>query len=184
MIAVYLAIGFEEIEALATVDILRRANLETLLVSTEDNLTVTGSHSIQVQCDAHINDLDANQLELAILPGGLPGATRLDANPMVREHIRILAEKRKPLAAICAAPMILGKMGLLHDREATAFPGFEQYLEGATLSHHTHLVSKGVFTARGAGMALDFAFDLVEHFRGKDFADQLAQKMIFKRGLL
>ncbi len=183
MIAVYFAHGFEEIEAITTVDVLRRAEINTAMISVEGNLEVEGSHGIKIICNELIEAIDPATLEMLVLPGGMPGASRLEAHPLVIEHIQYLHLNNKPLAAICAAPMILGKIGLLAHKEVTAFPGFEKYLIHAHLSTKKHLVSEGVFTARGAGVAMDFAFDLVEYFKGKEFADALALAMIFTRNI-
>lgn len=161
MIYVFLAQGFEEIEALAVVDILRRAELETRMVGVGKK-QITGAHGITVTCDLTETDASPEGLTMIVLPGGMPGALNLGKSEIVRAFITFCAENDKWLAAICAAPSILGDMGLLAGREAVCFPGFEERLCGAKISEAPVCTDGRYVTARGAGVAVDFALRLVE----------------------
>lgn len=180
-VSVHLTDGFEEIEALAVVDILRRAEIETLMVSMTRSLEVSGSHNIKVICDRFFNKIDYSEISLMVLPGGMPGASDLNKHEGLDEVIREFVAAGKSIAAICAAPMILGTRGLLRQKEAVCFPGFESYLQDSVLSNKTLVWDGNFLTAKGAGVAIDFALAIVEHFKGKDFADRLAEKMIYTR---
>ena len=160
MIYVLLANGFEEIEALTPVDLLRRANYEVKTVAIGEK-TVVGSHGIPVVAD--ITSSEATKTpEMLVLPGGMPGSTNLDESPFVDEMIRRTIEGGGRVAAICAAPMVLGKRGLLRGKNATCFPGFEGYLEGASVFLDVPVVTDGRFTtANGMTSALAFANELV-----------------------
>ena len=179
MIYLFLAPGFEEVEALAPLDLLRRAGEEvtTVAVTTPAGITateraVTGSHRITVIADMSEADflqhMDASMpIRAVILPGGMPGSAHLDASPMVDEALRFAAEQGACLAAICAAPMVLGKRGYLAGRRATCFPGFEDHLTDATVGGFVvrdESRENGNFvtvTARGMGVAQEFGLELV-----------------------
>lgn len=172
MIYMFLANGFEEVEALCPLDLLRRAGLEVTTVGVGGE-SVCGSHGISVACDipdTHFRDADPDMI---ILPGGMPGTKNLDASPVVESAIRAALRKDSYLAAICAAPMILGKRGILNGREATCFPGFEGYLDGATVSEKYVVRDGKIITARGMGVALDFGLELVAALKGGDVANEL-----------
>lgn len=179
--AVFFAPGFEEIEALTVVDILRRASIDVLMVSVSDSLMVTGSHAIAVSCDAMFQEVDFAGVDMLILPGGMPGAAHLSKHDGLRAVLKNFNDMNLPIAAICAAPFILGDMKMLQGRRAVCFPGFEQHLAGAHLTENLVVVDKNIITAKGAGAAMAFAFEIVEFLRGKSFADELAAKMIFAR---
>lgn len=160
MIAVFLANGFEEIEALATVDILRRAGLEILTVGVDTDAPV-GAHAMPIQADIPQEKLDVAALSAVVLPGGMPGTRNLDASPVVHTALDYAILHKLPVGAICAAPSILGRRGLLQGRRATCYPGFESALTGATLSEEPVITDGQFTTARGAGVAVDFALELV-----------------------
>lgn len=180
-VSVHLTDGFEEIEALAVVDILRRADIETIMVSMTSDMEVKGSHGIKVICNRLFNSFDFSEVNLMVLPGGMPGAAVLNQHEGLDELIREFVAADKPIAAICAAPMVLGTRGLLKNKNVVCFPGFEQYLPGSTISKQSLVWDGNFLTAKGAGVAIDFALAIVEHFKGKDFADELAAKMIYTR---
>lgn len=160
MIAVFLADGFEEIEALAVVDILRRANLDVRTIGI-GTLLPKGAHGIQVQADMTDSDLDTTDLQCVVLPGGMPGTLNLEASDVVQEAVAYAVEKSLPVAAICAAPSILGHGGYLKGIQATCYPGFEKELTDAVVSDKA-VVTDGLFTtASGAGVAVDFSLELV-----------------------
>lgn len=177
MIYMFLAHGFEETEALTPLDLLRRAGLEVTTVGIGGEL-VTGSHGITVQADIADSVFHDNAPEMVILPGGMPGTRNLDASPVVDAALRATAARDGYLAAICAAPMVLGKRGLLKGRRAICYPGFEKFLDGAILSNH-HVVRDGkVVTAVGMGAALHFGLELVAMLRGDIAAEELRAAVI------
>ena len=127
----FFADGFEEIEAFTAIDTLRRGGLNVEIVSVTPDEIVVGAHDVSVLCDINFDNCDFFDAELLLLPGGMPGAATLDKHEGLRRLILDFAAKNKPIAAICAAPMVLGKLGLLKGKKATCYPSFEQYLEGA-----------------------------------------------------
>lgn len=176
---VFFADGFEEIEAFTTVDVLRRGGLNVTMVTVTDDEIVTGAHDIPVLCDINIANCDFFDAEMVVLPGGMPGAETLGKSADLSRLIRRMADEQKPLAAICAAPMVLGKMGLLKGRKATCYPGFEQYLEGATATGAPVEVDGNVITGRGPATAMSFALALVEKLKGKEKVEELKEAMTF-----
>ena len=177
MIYVFLAEGFEEVEALATVDVLRRAGLEAKTVGVTGS-TVSGSHSIPVVCDVDIADVEPDSdLEAVVLPGGMPGTLNLEADEKVNRFIDYAYANGKYVCAICAAPSILGKKGLLEGREAICFPGFEEFLYGASLSENSVCVDGKIITAKACGVALKFGKVIAEQFIGSEKADALWENL-------
>ena len=177
MVVVFLAPGFEEIEALATVDVLRRANIDTLTVGV-GGCTVTGAHGITVTADMAEADWHVGtEVQAVVLPGGMPGTLNLEASPVVREAVTAAACEGVLLCAICAAPSILGKWSLLNGRHATCYPGFEEYLVGASVQDAAVVQDGPFITSRGAGAALDFGFAIVEYLVGKGKAEELRVAM-------
>lgn len=159
MIAVFLANGFEEIEALATVDILRRAGLQVVTVGV-DTKTPVGAHDMQITADLCENDLDFDAMTGVVLPGGMPGTSNLERSDVVQKAVAHAMKSNLPVGAICAAPSILGHAGYLDGKQATCYPGFEQDLTGAMLADGV-VTDENVTTACGAGVAVDFALELV-----------------------
>lgn len=160
MIIVLLAEGFEEIEALTPVDMLRRANLNVKTVGVTGK-TVTGSHGIPVVCDTIPDDVALGEVTMAIFPGGMPGSLNLDASHYTDTIIDTVIKNGGHLAAICAAPLVLGRRGLLANREATCFPGFEKELIGVTIKDSDVVTDGNITTARGMEYSLPFAKELV-----------------------
>ena len=179
-IFVFLAEGFEEIEALTPVDVLRRAGLSVQTVSIMDEQMVTGAHGVPVLADTMFAEIQPEDAEMILLPGGLPGATNLDAHDGLSRMILDFAAAEKPLAAICAAPLVLGNRGLLQGKRATCYPGFETYLQGA--EYTAALVEKdgNIITGKGPGAAMEFAFDIVEKYCGIDKVNELKQGMMIQ----
>lgn len=171
MIPVFLANGFEEIEALATVDILRRANVEVVTVGVGSK-TPVGAHGIPVYADITEEELKVVNIDGVVLPGGMPGTTNLEASAVVQSAISYAAERGLLLAAICAAPSILGHGGYLCGKHATCYPGFETDLRGAILSKGV-VVDGNIITASGAGVAVDFALALVRYLVSAEVADAI-----------
>ena len=161
LVYVFLAQGFEEIEALAVVDILRRAELEVKTVGVTGEI-VGGSHGIVVACDTVEGVIDPSAAELIVLPGGIPGTLNLEKSAVVKEAIRSAMEDNRYIGAICAAPSILGHMGYLDDREITCYPGFESQMPKAYYTGEKVVVSDNIIMGKGAGAAVDFALKLVE----------------------
>ena len=160
MIIVVLAEGFEEIEALTPVDMLRRAELEVKTVSIAEK-AVRGAHGIEVVADMTKNELDLSSVDFAIFPGGMPGSLNLDASPFTDDVIKAVLDNCGHLAAICAAPLVFGRRGLLSGRRATCFPGFEEELRGATVTGEDFVTDKNITTGRGMEYSLSFAKELV-----------------------
>lgn len=177
-ILLFLAEGFEEIEAVAPIDVFRRAGIDVTTVSVSDKLTVTGAHGIGVNADVIFEKADLSGDFLIYLPGGMPGTTNLDNHTGLKKLIEKQAAKGATIAAICAAPSILGKMGLLKEKEAICYPGFESFLTDAKISSSTIVKSGNILTAKGPGVAIPFALKIVEELNGKDTAQQVANGMI------
>lgn len=179
MITVFLATGFEEIEALTPVDLLRRAGVEVKTVGVGSK-TVVGSHGIPVTADLTEAELMINNLDGVILPGGMPGTKNLEASETVQKAIAYCAAHGKLLAAICAAPSVLGHAGLLRDKRATCFPGFEKDLLGATFVKEDAVRDENVITSRGAGTALAFAEKLIAYAANEEKAANILSSVLAK----
>ena len=173
MIAIILANGFEEIEALCPLDMLRRAGLDARLVGISGRIVV-GSHGIAVVCDLSSDEVDPETISLVIFPGGMPGSLNLDQAEFTDTVIESVVRRGGRLAAICAAPLVLGHRGLLDGRRATCYPGFEKELLGATVTDAGVVTDGNITTARGAGVALAFAKELITLISGKEKADELS----------
>ena len=172
MIYMFLANGFEEVEALCPLDLIRRAGLDIKTVGVVGK-HITGAHGITVEADMTADALSDNKPTAVILPGGMPGTTNLGASPIVHRALDDANREGALVSAICAAPMILGKRGDLRGKEATCFPGFEDYLEGATLSTAKVACDGRYITAAGMGVALDFGLAIVAYFCGEEKAAAL-----------
>lgn len=171
---IFLSTGFEEIEALATVDIMRRAQLQVCTVSMEHARQVVGSHHIAVEADALFEEVDFADAEMLILPGG---SIRLMEFPELGELLKRHHTAKRHLAAICAAPSVLGVLGILDGEKATCYPGFEKYLGESHVGGRV-VVSHHIITANGPGTAVDFALQIVETLRGKEVADAVRKAML------
>lgn len=180
-IAVFFAGGFEEIEALTVVDLCRRAGIDTQMVSVEGAQNVTGSHNIAVAMDAGFEDVDFEQLDMIVLPGGMPGTKNLEAHDGLMQKVDAFYAAGKGVAAICAAPSILGHRGMLKGRKACSYPGFEDALEGAEVVYDSVAVSEHVITSRGMGCAIDFSLAIIEALCGKEAADKMAETIIYSK---
>ncbi len=176
MIYMFLAEGFEEIEALATLDIIRRAGIEIKTVGVT-GCEITGSHNITVIADIGLQDITFDNLSGVILPGGLPGTTNLESTPEVIKFVEYAAGSGLLVAAICAAPSVLGHMQLLKGIKATCFPGFEIELHGAEVSAEYVVADGNFITGKGAGAAIDFGLKIVEYFKGDEISKELRKTM-------
>lgn len=178
-VALFLADGFEEMEALTPVDILRRGGLDVLTVSVMESKTVTGAHGVPVVADAHVNDVKADALDVFILPGGMPGATNLDASPALDALLRTHVENGKLTCAICAAPLVLGKRGMLKGKKATCYPSFETYLEGAECTGALVQEDGAFILGKGPAAAIPFAFAILERCAGAEKVAEVKNGMLF-----
>ena len=180
MIYVFLAEGFEEIEALAPLDILRRAGIEVEMVSITDNQVVRSSHGVYVLADRILPALDWDDAEMIVLPGGLPGSPNLDACEELRKGIMKLYGEGKPLAAICAAPQVYGHLGILKGVKATCYPGVETELDGADYTA-ARVEQDGQFiTGNGPGAAMEFGYTIAESIKGKEAVLPLRKGMMYE----
>ncbi len=180
MIYVFLATGFEDIEAIAPVDIMRRAGLEVQTVSVTGDRVVTTAHGVGIVADILLQDADFSQAEMIVLPGGLPGSTNLDACRPLTEAIVRHREKGGAIAAICAAPLVFGHLGLLKGHRATCYPGVEPELKGATCTSAIVEQDAGIITGKGPGAAFEFGYTIVDFFLGKGASQPLRQGMIYQ----
>ena len=173
----FLANGFEEVEALCPLDLLRRAGAEVITVGIgSDN--ITGAHGITVKTDVSDENAVFEEIQMVILPGGMPGTKNLDASAVVHKALDLAQEQNAVVAAICAAPMILGKRGNLKGKEAVCYPGFEEYLKSAKIPDKKVVVDGNTITAKGMGVALEFGLALVEKLYGADKAKALKSAVI------
>lgn len=177
MILVFLANGFEETEATAPIDILRRNGRDVVTVGIGEEV-ITSAHGITVVPDVTEVDISmSDEIEMIVLPGGMPGTLNLEKSRTVQDAIDYCAANGKYIAAICAAPSIIGRKGLLGGKKATCFPGFEEFLEGAEFTGAPVERDGNIITARGAGVALEFGLKLVEVLSGKPAADKIKEAM-------
>ena len=180
----FLATGFEDIEALIPLDIMRRAGVDFKTVSITGDLYVESAHGVSIKADMLIEDADMSDADLIMLPGGLPRATNLNAHNGVKKAIIEQNARGKMIGAICAAPMVLGGIGLLQGRRATCYPGFEKYLEGAEYTHELCTVDGNITTGEGPAAALPYAYTLLAALTDRQTADQVAEGMMYKHLML
>jgi len=177
MVYLFLAEGFEEIEALTPADILRRGGVEVVTVGI-GGTQIKGSHNIVVKADISDSEFNLlNDVDGIVLPGGMPGTRNLERSNKVIKAITYCNERGLTIGAICAAPSILGHMGILKDKKATAFPGFERELFAKELAEEYVCVDGNIITARGMGVSVDFALALLRAFKGQDTADNIRKSI-------
>ncbi len=175
---VFLATGFEETEAIGTVDILRRGGVEAIITSITDKKEVKGAHNIIVTADHLLDEIDFTQADILVLPGGMPGASNLNACEPLKKALTAQYEQGKLVGAICAAPLVLGGLGFLKGRKATCYPGFESALIGATISKAAVEKDGNIITGRGPGLVFDFALALVATLQGEAVAKEVADGLL------
>lgn len=178
-VCIFLAEGFEEVEALLPLDIMRRGGVSVKTVSVTGNKIVTGAHSVPVVADTLFEDLKEEDIEMIVLPGGLPGATNLDAHAGLGSLIMSFASAGKPLSAICAAPMVYGKRGLLKGKKATCYPGFDNYLEGAEYTGKMVEKCDNFILGKGPAAAAEFGFAILEKLAGTEKMHEVKSGMLF-----
>ncbi|QAT42047.1 DJ-1 family glyoxalase III [Aminipila luticellarii] len=178
MVYVHLAEGFEEIEAIACVDLMRRAGMEAVTVSMTGEKSVKSVRGIGIEADLLFEEADYEACEMIVLPGGMPGAKNLGEHKGLVQKIREFDQKNKWIAAICAAPMILGREGLLKGRKATIFPGMENHLTGAEAVRDRVVIDGNLITSKGPGTAMEFAVAIVGVLKGQNVAELLEKDLV------
>ena len=178
---VFLADGFEDVEALIPIDVLRRGGVEVVTVSTTDFPLVESAHGVAIEADLQFEQCDFADADLLMLPGGMPGAANLYAHEGVCKAVCDQAAAGKKVSAICAAPaVVLAPLGLLEGKRATCYPGFEQALEGATYTGDLVTVDGNITTAEGPAAAFPYAYELLSQLVSKEVSDKVAEGMRFK----
>lgn len=180
-IYLFLAEGFEEVEALAVVDILRRSGLGCVMTSIMGKKEVTGSHGITVIADKLFDEVDFAEADMLILPGGMPGTTNLGAYAPLTEQLKKFHAEGKMLGAICAAPSVLGENGILQGLTAVCHPGFEEKLKGANVVFDEVAIDGNVITSRGMGTAIPFGLAIVGHFLGDEMVEKLEKALVYRK---
>lgn len=178
---IFLADGFETVEALAPVDVMRRAGLSVTVVSIMGRYEVLSAQGVPVIADALIGDFSLSDADAIVLPGGGAGTENLSANSAVREEIERMNNEGKLIAAICAAPMVFGRMGILQGKRATCYPGCEGDLKGAEYTASDVEIDGNIMTACGPGVSFDFGFAIVEHFCGAEKVSLIRSQMQFDK---
>ena len=176
MVYMFLADGFEEVEAFAPLDILRRANVEVVTLGVTGEY-VKGAHNIIVKADATLNDVELEKLDAVILPGGLGGTNNMNGSAEVKTIVQYAADNNKLVCAICAAPSILGKMGLLAGKNATCYPGFEDTFKGGNYIKQSVVKCENFITSDGMGSAYKFAFEITRALCGAEVAEKIKEQI-------
>lgn len=177
----FMANGFEDVEALAPVDILRRGGQDVVVVSVTGSEYVTSAHNVTIKADALFEDVDLSDADLLMLPGGMPGSTNLNAHEGLRKALVEHYEAGRRIAAICAAPMVFGSLGLLEGKRATCYPGCEGTLNGAEYTAELVTIDGNIITGRGPAAAFPYGYAILEMLAGKETADALREGMIFNQ---
>jgi 4-methyl-5(b-hydroxyethyl)-thiazole monophosphate biosynthesis len=179
-VLIHLADGFEEVEAITPIDVLRRAGCEVTTVSISGKREVTSTRGVTILADKLFDEADYSSADMIVLPGGQPGADNLNRHNGLKAQIEMYHSRQKDIAAICAAPLVLGATGVLKGKKATCYPGVEGKLTGATCTGNLVEVDGNIITAKGPGAAMTFAFTLVERLSGKNKADELRKAMVIE----
>ncbi|MDO5541325.1 MAG: DJ-1/PfpI family protein [Eubacteriales bacterium] len=177
---VFFADGFEEIEGLTVVDMMRRAGADTVMVSVSGNKTVCGAHKIRIEADELFENGDFSDADMLVLPGGMPGTLHLLEHRGLAEVLEKADESKTGIAAICAAPRVLGSLGLLKGREAVCYPGVEEHLTGADVCTDNVVTDGHITTSRGLGTAIDFSLELISRLFGPEKAAQMAKSIVYR----
>lgn len=178
----YLAEGLEEVECLAVVDVLRRSGVDVTMVSITGAKEITGSHGIKFMADALFEEANSDAADVLFLPGGMPGTNHLKAHEGLKAAIEKANKQGRRVAAICAAPSVLGSMGLLKGRTATCYPGFEDQLTGVSYTSQGVVTDGNITTSRGLGYALDLGLELIRLLQGPQQAQKIAASIQYSRG--
>jgi len=175
---VFLATGFEETEAIGTVDVLRRGGIDAVTVSITGEKQVSGAHGVDIVADVLFADADFSEADALVLPGGMPGSSNLNAFEPLKELLLDQYRKEKTVAAICAAPLVLGGLGLLKNRKATCYPGFEPKLIGATIVNEVVVTDGHVITGKGPGLVFNFGLAIVSALKGDAVAEEVSAGLL------
>ncbi|MDD3169632.1 MAG: DJ-1/PfpI family protein [Eubacteriales bacterium] len=178
MVYVHLADGFEEIEALTVVDVLRRGEIAVEMVSMTESRTVRGAHDIVVTADRLFRETDYGKCDMIVLPGGMPGTANLGEHEGLSKQLCAFAQNGKWIAAICAAPSVLGKLSLLKGKRATSYPGYESQMIGVDYREERVVRDGNLITSRGPGTAMEFALELVKVLKNDQTVSALRNAMI------
>ena len=176
---IFLAEGYEEIEALTVVDLLRRANIDICMVSVTGEKMVRGAHGINVEADVLYEEANIKEADMLVLPGGMPGTKNLMAHEDLVSNLKQFHEAGKAVAAICAAPMVLGENGILEGKKAVCYPGFEEKLIDANVDTCAVAVDGNIITSRGMGTAIPFALEIVSYLLDEETAKKLSAGIIY-----
>ncbi len=179
-LAIFLANGFEEVEALTVVDLCRRAEIEVDMISIQEDRIVQGARGIEVTANELFSQIKDFDYDMYVLPGGMPGTKNLEAHEGLKQLLYRVDQEKAYIAAICAAPSILGKMGLLKGKKACCYPGFEEYLEEALISTKAVEVAEHIITSKGVGTAIEFSLKIVECLKSESTSKILAKQIIFE----
>lgn len=179
-VCVFLADGFEEIEGLTVVDILRRAGVDVTMMSVTGSMSIRGSHDIGIQADCLFNAKEAGEADMLVLPGGMPGTLTLKEHEGLNELLRMFDNEKKNIAAICAAPSILGGLGMLKGKKACSYPSFEDKLDGADVQQVPVVTDGHITTGRGLGAAIPFALRLTVILCGEDKAEEVRKSIVYQ----
>jgi 4-methyl-5(b-hydroxyethyl)-thiazole monophosphate biosynthesis len=179
-VLIHFANGFEEVEAITPIDVLRRAGCEAITVSVTGKKEVTGAHGVSVIADKLFEEVNYSQADLIVLPGGQPGSDNLNKHEGLKKQIKAFYDQGKLISAICAAPLVFGGMGILRGKKATCYPGVEQQLTGANCTGNAVETDGNIITGKGPGVALKFSLTLVEMLVGKAKVDELRRAMIIE----
>lgn len=181
-VSLFLADGFEEIEGLTVVDLLRRAKIEVETVSIMGTENIMGAHQIALKADNVFENADFTETKMLVLPGGMPGTLHLKEYDGLRKLILSFNAEGKKVAAICAAPTVFGDLGILEGKKAVCYPGMEDGLTGADVCFEKVVTDGNITTSRGLGTAIDFALRLISELRGEEKAAEIAEQIVYKRG--
>ena len=176
---IFLAPGYEEVEMLTVVDMLRRAGIDIDMVSITDSLEVTSSHNVTIKADKLFADADFEAAQTLILPGGIPGTPNLKAYEPLCQQLKAFAENDKKVAAVCAAPTVLASLGILEGKKATCYPSFAEQLETGEYVKQPVVVDGNVITSRGMGTCIEFAGAIIAAMKDKETAEEVKTKIIY-----
>lgn len=179
-VGIFLADGFEEIEGLTVVDVLRRAGIEIDMISIMSGKEVTGSHNIVILADKLFEEIESKDYDMLVLPGGMPGTKNLGAHEGLTNLLKQFAKEKKNISAICAAPSVLGDHGILNGKNAVCYPGFEERLEGAIVKADNVVIDGNIITSKGMGTAIDFGLAIIEVILNKETAQKIQSSICYK----
>ena len=179
-VGMMVANGYEEVEMLTVVDLLRRAGITCDIISVTGESKLTSSHRVTVEADLQYEEADFDSYDALVIPGGMPGTTNLGAHAGVCEQLKEAYADGRMIAAICAAPTVFGKLGLLEGKKAICYPGMEDQLTGAEVTYEPAVRDGNIITSRGMGTAIDFGLAIIAYYEGEEAAAALAEKIVYE----